>query len=571
MRQDVYCDKKKKSVMKQSAAVRLLSILSIVAIVLVLVLLSWNWKLSNEFDMIQEESEALIENANKFQAASAYLTQEVRSFVASGIQEHYDNYWTEVNIDKKRDKALEEMRGIGLTSEEEAKISEISSISNGLIPLEKHAMELLTEQGNNEQAVNLVYGQEYQEGIERIKSITEEFNALIKDRSESKLENFGERIDYSFVSVFIALSILILIQAAVVIYVNRKLLKPILKVEKAMKKMSKGDFEFDLDVVMDETEIGQLALALKEMKNRTNFIIEDIRHLTEKMAEGNLVVKSKYESSYIGAYLPILESMNILRERQGSAIFGINSAANKVEAEAKQLSCGALSLAEGVAEQVNSIESLVKVITYMTKKVEAAAEKVTNASEMARENGMAVDAGNEKMKELLEAMNEISDRAKEISNIIKTIDDIAFQTNILALNAAVEAARAGDAGKGFAVVADEVRNLAAKSGRAAKDTGELIASSIQAVEKGFKIASETAESLQIVFDNTGTIVRTIKEIEEDSDEQKSGANTILSGIEQISKVVQETGATSEESAASGEELSEQASVLKSLVGQFKLS
>ena len=570
MEQEVFHNKNKRSVMKQSTAVRLLSVMSIAAILSVLALLSFNWKLSNDFDKVKADGETLIENANGFQKASAYLTQEVRSFVASAIHKHYDNYWQEVNVDKNRDKSLEKMREIGLTAEEEEKISEISSISDGLIPLEKKAMEL-TGQGYKESAVNIVYGKEYQEGVSRIKSITQEFNTLINNRCQAKLDNFGKKIDYSFVSVFISLAILILIQAVIIIYVNRKLLKPVLRVEESMKKMSKGDFEFELDIVMDDTEVGQMASALKEMRDRTNLIIDDIRYLTEKMAEGNLAVKSKYESGYIGVYLPILKSMNAFRERQGGAIFSINSAANKVEEESKQLSYGAQSSAEGVAEQVNSIESLFKVIADMTKGIEISAEKISNAGDMARENGTAVNVGNEKMEELIAAMKEINDKSKEIFNIIKTIDDIAFQTNILALNAAVEAARAGDAGRGFAVVAGEVGNLAAKSGEAAKDIGELIANSIHAVEKGVKTASETAESLQIVFDNTDKIVKTMKEIEEGSGEQKRGAATVLKGIEQISQVAHETGATSKATAATSEKLSEQAVVLKELVGQFKLT
>ncbi|GEM_PF-6086483 len=57
---------------------------------------------------------------------------------------------------------------------------------------------------------------------------------------------------------------------------------------------------------------------------------------------------------------------------------------------------------------------------------------------------------------------------------------------------------------------------------------------------------------------------------EASEEQSNAMSQITTGIEQISSVVQTNSATAQKSAAASEELSGQAQMLKSLVGQFQL-
>ena len=79
---------------------------------------------------------ALTYNANRFMNGSAYLTNEVRAYAATGSQVHYDNYWNEVNNLKNRDIGVAAMQDIGITAEEQGMIDSMYALSNQLVPPE---------------------------------------------------------------------------------------------------------------------------------------------------------------------------------------------------------------------------------------------------------------------------------------------------------------------------------------------------------------------------------------------------------------------------------------------------
>ena len=317
---------------------------------------------------------------------------------------------------------------------------------------------------------------------------------------------------------------LVFIVAACLIgwYFSRRLCRNIINIKKAADRVAQGDLNVNIDI-NSRDEIGALAWSLNNMTNNLNEVMTNI-----------------------------------------------NSAAEQVSAGSRQVSDSSLTLSQGATEQASSIEELTSSIEQIFAQIKQNANNATEASELAEKTKLNAEKGNQQMADMLKSMEEINNASSNISKIIKVIDDIASQTNILSLNAAVEAARAGQHGKGFAVVAEEVRNLAARSADAAKETTNMIESSVKKVEDGSKLANETAVALSRIVEDVAEAAKLVNDIAIASNEQTMGINQINQGIMQVSEVVQNNTATAEEGASSSEELFTQADILKQQVNSFKL-
>ncbi|MCP4113296.1 MAG: hypothetical protein GY749_48495 [Desulfobacteraceae bacterium] len=247
-------------------------------------------------------------------------------------------------------------------------------------------------------------------------------------------------------------------------------------------------------------------------------------------------------------------AMKQMVEKLNSIVVDVKKAAESVASRSQQMNQKAAQMSSGVTEQVASTEQVSASMEQMAANISQNAENAIQTETIAIKAAEDARASGEAVVEAVAAMQDI---AKKIA----VINDITYQMQILSLNATIEAARAHDHGRGFAVVASEVRALAKRSQTAASEIAELTDRSVE--------LSELADKrLQQLVPNILKTAGLVQEISAASKEQRTGTGQINRAILQLDNVTQQNASTSEEFSSTAEELANQADRLLKTVAFF---
>ena len=326
-----------------------------------------------------------------------------------------------------------------------------------------------------------------------------------------------------------------------------------------------------------------------------------------ELSQPDLPVTSQDELGRLAA------NFNIMMKNIRDVIRQVASTAEQLAAASQQLSAGAhqmadtatnvastvVEVASGTEQQLDSVAGAKTSVSSVSDDITRMTDKAGRVADSSAKTADAAQRGEALMNEAMtkitgieqsvlhsaKVVEKLGESSKQIGEIVETISAIAEQTNLLALNAAIEAARAGETGRGFAVVAEEVRKLAEQSRDAAEQIKERIASvqhdtdqAVTAMQAGTAEVQEGARAIHEVGAQFENIMRMVDEIKVQMAEINSSMQTVAGGaahivtaVDSIDTISQETAAhmqnissSSESQSASSEEIASASQSLATL-------
>jgi len=362
---------------------------------------------------------------------------------------------------------------------------------------------------------------------------------------------------YNFLLAAVPVTLVVFLFSAGFLYflASRYVIKPIMEIEKVLRKMSSGDMTEHV-AVTGKDEIASLSEAINTVSAQVKNVIVRMNGLASTVSAAAASITEspssvlrivdiqkrafKEHAGHIEAINRSIVSVaksseNLYKsaEEETTALEEITEYVSKIAESAHAFYINALESAASVEEMMSSIKETARIIevlsasaeesTVALKEVNATiseihknakesvllAEKVTlDASEKGLTSLNIAVQGIEDIKKSVNAIavkiNRLERRSEEIGSILLVIDEVAAQTNLLSLNAAILSAQAGEHGKSFIVVADEIKRLAEKTSASTKEIAELITT----------VQSETQSSVEMTSRGIETVDRGVKLIKE---------------------------------------------------------
>lgn len=365
--------------------------------------------------------------------------------------------------------------------------------------------------------------------------------------------------------ILVAAVPLFLLTLAATSYIAFRVSEPITTMATQCSLLAIGDISNNVPPALRERrdEIGVLARSLQDMiqSSRDELVIADA--LAHGDYSRTLPLRSEVDA--LGRALAGMVKINHdTLSRIAQLVMTVNSGSELVANASMALSSGAETSAA-------ALEEISAAIGDVDGQASKNAQNIQEANKFAGLGREAARRGYLAMNDLTDGIGRIREFGQKIGSVVKLIGDIAFQTNLLSLNAAVEAARAGSHGKGFSVVAEEVRSLAARSARAARETGDMVQNMIGQMVEGAELAERSDQEFREIVETVDRIVALFETVATSSSNQSQAISQIVLSLSQVEVVTQSNSLHANNLADSAVTLTNQSDELRKIIAHFRLS
>lgn len=392
-------------------------------------------------------------------------------------------------------------------------------------------------------------------------------------------------------AIFIVLAVtlgVLLAGAAFAWFIAGGIVKPVKAMTDTMTKLASGDREIEVPAQDKTDEIGEMAGAVQVFKENlieNERLQEETRAADAKQKEADQkaaeqerlrVAEEAKQAEAVAQRAELIGAITAEFEKTANDALGVFSSAStemQTAAEgmtntAEQTSQRSATVASASEEASTNTQTVASATEELSSSIEEIGRQAAESTRVARAAVQETDDANIKVKSL-------EDAAGKIGEVINLINDIASQTNLLALNATIEAARAGEAGKGFAVVATEVKSLADQTAKATEEISGQIGAIQSATLEAVDAIASIGTTIRAVDDISSSIAAAVeeqdaatREIASNIQQVSAGTSEVNTNISSVSDAANETGTAAKQVLSTGQELNQQATVLRGAIDDF---